>query len=157
MIPSKHSAPRVVITGIGAITPLGLNAADTWQNLVNGTSAIGRISHFDSSSLPVHIAAEVKDFEPTQLIPPKEARRMSRPTQFAVAAAAQAVRDAGLVFPFSDDQATRSGVLIGTAMGGFDKAEQGVKAYARDIRALGLRIRNPGGASGAPRRVWLLA
>jgi 3-oxoacyl-[acyl-carrier-protein] synthase II len=133
MIPSTQSAPRVVITGIGAITPLGLTAADTWQSLVNGTSAIGRISRFDPSSLPVHIAAEVRDFEPAQFIPPKEARRMSRPTQFAVAAAIQAVRDAGLAYPFSDDVAMRSGVLIGTAMGGFDKAEQGVRDYARGL------------------------
>jgi beta-ketoacyl-acyl-carrier-protein synthase II len=123
----------VVITGMGAITPLGHNVADTWENMVAGQPAIGRITRFDPSPLPVHIAAEVKDFEPTRWIPAKDARRMSRPTHFAVAAAEQAVADAGLAIPFSDELGERSGVLLGTAMGGFDKVEQGVKEYVRGL------------------------
>ncbi len=129
----RPDEPRVVITGMGAITPLGHTVADTWGNMVAGQPAIGRITHFDSSPLPVHIAAEIKDFDPTRWIPLKEVRRMSRPTHLAVAAAAQAVEDAGLPAPFADDLGERSGVLLGTAMGGFDKVEQGLKEYARGL------------------------
>ncbi|GAB4436919.1 MAG: beta-ketoacyl-ACP synthase II [Anaerolineae bacterium] len=129
----RPDEPRVVITGMGAITPLGHTVAETWQKMVAGQPAIGRITHFDPSPLPVHIAAEVKEFDPTRWIPAKEGRRMSRPTHFAVAAAQQAVADAGLTAPFPDELGERSGVLLGTAMGGFDKVEQGVREYGRGL------------------------
>jgi 3-oxoacyl-[acyl-carrier-protein] synthase II len=118
---------------MGAITPLGLDVTATWQNMLQGQAAIDHITHFDSSRLPVHIAAEIKNFEPHHFMSAKDARRMSRPTQLAVAAASQAVQSAGLVYPFSQELAERSGVLVGTAMGGFDKVEQGVQEFVRGL------------------------
>ncbi|MCG3212058.1 MAG: 3-oxoacyl-[acyl-carrier-protein] synthase 2 [Anaerolineae bacterium] len=126
-------ASRVVITGIGAITPLGHTVTDTWQNLVAGQSGITRISRFDASALPVQVAAEVKEFEPQRYISAKDVRRMSRASHLALAAAAQAVTDAGLAYPFTGPLAERTGVMLGTAMGGFDKVEQGVKDYGRGL------------------------
>ena len=88
----RNSSPtRVVITGIGAITPVGENVTKTWDNLVNGTSGIDTIAGFNADHLPVRIAAEVKQFDPHQFIPKKAARRMARCSQFAVATAIQAV------------------------------------------------------------------
>jgi beta-ketoacyl-acyl-carrier-protein synthase II len=123
----------VVITGLGAVTPLGLTVADSWANLVAGKSGVDRITHFKSDHLPVNIAAEVKDFDPHQYMPRKEAKRMARASQFAIAAATQAVTDAGLTYPFSEPLAERSGVLLGTTMGGFDKVEEGFKLYLRGL------------------------
>jgi 3-oxoacyl-[acyl-carrier-protein] synthase II len=119
----------VVITGIGAITPLGHTATETWANLVAGVSGIADITLFDASHLPTRFAGEVKDFSPFTYISPKEAKRMARCSHFAIAVALQATADAGLAYPFTDTLAERSGVLIGTAMGGFDKAEEGISDY----------------------------
>jgi beta-ketoacyl-acyl-carrier-protein synthase II len=119
----------VVITGLGAITSIGHSAQDTWASLVRGQSGIDRITLFDDSRLPVHIAAEVKDFNPEPYLSAKEARRMARASHFAIAAAVQAIEDAGLPYPFTNGLAERSGVLLGTSMGGFDRAEQGIKVY----------------------------
>lgn len=127
------SAARVVITGIGAITPLGHTVEDTWQHLVAGQSGLGQISRFNAAALPVRVAAEVKEFDPHRYIPPKDARRMSRASHLALAAATQAVTDAGLAYPFDPHLAERAGVMLGTAMGGFDKVEQGVKEYGRGL------------------------
>lgn len=127
------SSSRVVITGLGAITPLGLNVAETWQNLVDGKSGIGRITRFDASELPVQVAAEVKNFDPHRYLSAKDARRMSRASHLALAAVTEAVDDAGLTFPFTNGLAERTGVMLGTAMGGFDKVEQGVKEYGRGL------------------------
>ena len=131
--PFKNSKSRVVITGLGAITPVGLSAAETWTNLLKGQSGIGAITLCDSSRLPVHIAGEVKEFDPYCYIPRKEARRMARASHFAIAVAQQAVEDAGLPYPFSDTMAERAGVMVGTSMGGFDKAEQGIREYLQGL------------------------
>ncbi len=120
---------RVVITGMGAITALGHTVAETWQNLVQGQSGIDPTTLCDTSLLPVHITGEVKDFDPHHYLNRKDARRMARASYFAIAAAQQAVDDAGLTYPFTDDVAERTGVLLGSTMGGFDKAEQGMKNY----------------------------
>lgn len=120
---------RVVITGAGAITPVGHSAAETWENLVKGKSGIANISLFEASHLPVRFAGEVKNFKPDPYLSPKEAKRMARCSQLAVATTAQAIEDAGLAYPFDDGLAERSGVLLGTAMGGFDKAEDGLRDY----------------------------
>ncbi len=125
----NSSQTRVVITGIGAITPVGENVSKTWDNLVNGTSGVDTITGFNADHLPIRIAAEVKHFDPHQFIRKKEARRMARCSQFAVATAIQAVEDAGLDYPFSEEAAERSGVYLGTGMGGFDKVEDGIKDY----------------------------
>jgi 3-oxoacyl-[acyl-carrier-protein] synthase II len=125
----KSNYHRVVVTGMGAITALGHSVVDTWEKLVEGQSGIDNITLFDVKDFSTRIAGEVKDFDPHQYISPKEARRMARCAHFALVAAIQAVKDAGLSYPFAGELAERSGVLLGTAMGGFDKAEQGLKDY----------------------------
>jgi 3-oxoacyl-[acyl-carrier-protein] synthase II len=107
---------RVVITGLGAVTPLGNDVPTMWEALVAGHSGIGPITRFDASDLGVRIAAEVKDFDPATLFGHREARRNDRFTLFALEAARQAVADAGL--EFDDDLRQTTGVLIGTAIGG---------------------------------------
>jgi len=107
---------RAVVTGIGAVTPVGLTGHETWQNLVAGVSGIRRIESFDPSDLPVQIAGEVRGFEPGRYMDTKAARRMSRFAQFAVAAAVQAAEDAGLVL--SDAERHRAAAAIATGAGG---------------------------------------
>lgn len=107
---------RAVVTGVGAITPIGLTAHEFWKNLSGGVSGVSRITRFDASNLPVQIAAEVKDFEPGNYMDPKEARRMSRFAQLAVAAARLAADDAGLVL--EDGERSRAASAIATGSGG---------------------------------------
>jgi 3-oxoacyl-[acyl-carrier-protein] synthase II len=114
--------PRVVITGIGAITPLGLTVAELWDGLLAGKSGITRITQFDASALPCQIAGEVKGFDPSRYINIKEARRMARCSQMALATAQEAIRDAGLEGGMPDPE--RAAVLIGTAVGGWDKVAE---------------------------------
>jgi len=116
--------PRVVVTGMGAMTPLGHTAVESWQSLLDGRSGIGPITQFDSSGLPVHIAGEVKEFSPKEFMDFKMARRISRASQLAVAAASMALADAGLPDPLPDPE--RAGVLIGTGVGGFEVADREV-------------------------------
>jgi beta-ketoacyl-acyl-carrier-protein synthase II len=129
---------RVVITGIGAITVLGLNALDTWTNLLAGKSGIGRITSFDASHLPVQIAGEVKGFDPLQYVEAKEARRMARCSQFAVASAQEAIENSGLRIG-SDVKHDRVGVVMGTALGGYEMSETGSQEYYK----LGYKRSNP--------------
>jgi len=127
-----HKRPnqdRVVITGLGTINPLGHSVSETWGNLVKGVSGIDYVTAFNRADFPIRFAGEVKGFDPTLYQTAKEARRMARCSQFATATAIQAVEDAGLPRPFPDDLAERCGVLLGTAMGGFEKAEQGLRVY----------------------------
>jgi 3-oxoacyl-[acyl-carrier-protein] synthase II len=124
---------RVVITGIGAITPLGLNVEDTWRGMAEGRSGVDYITQFDASHFPTSFAAEAKNFDPTQYMPRKEARRLARATQFSLAASMQAMADAGLE-PFAElalqnGMAQRSGVLLGTSYGGFSAAEYAIRDY----------------------------
>lgn len=107
---------RAVVTGVGAITPIGLTAHEFWENLVAGVSGAGLTTRFDTTDLPVKIAAEVKDFEPGKYMDAKGARRMSRFAQFAVAAAQLAADDAGLVL--KDDERRRAASAIATGGGG---------------------------------------
>jgi len=118
---------RVVITGMGAITPLGLTVAEFWDGLIHGRSGVGYITQFDASDWPVRIAAEVKDFDPTRYMPRKEARRMGRCTQMALAAAQEAMRDSGLPQPLPDPE--RVGVLIGSTLGAFDEAAKAIEVF----------------------------
>ncbi len=108
--------PRVVVTGMGAITPLGLNVQDTWQALVEGRSGIGRITLFDASAYPTQIAGEVKGFVPSAYMDAREAKRMARFSQFAVAGAKMALEDSGLTV--DESNAEDVGVVMGTAIGG---------------------------------------
>lgn len=116
--------PRIAITGMGVMSPLGHTAAESWQSLLHGRSGIGPITQFDTSGLPVHIAGEVKDFSPKAYMDFKMARRMSRASQLAVAAARMALADAGLPEPLPDPE--RVGVLIGTGVGGFEVGDREV-------------------------------
>ncbi len=137
MIPSKNDRPRVVITGIGSITALGNSTRELWEGLLAGQSGIRRITQFDASNLPCQIAGEIPDFKAEDHIDRKIARRFPRSAQIALAAATQAVDDAG----FSDGMPNpeRSGVVFGTAMGGIDAADEGIKIY----RTQGLSRVNP--------------
>ena len=105
---------RVVVTGLGAVTPLGNDAPSTWQAALAGQSGIDWINSFDASGFPVRIAAEVKDFDPASVVPPKEARRLERNVVLAVAAAQEAVADARL----GGFDPTRVGIVLGSAIGG---------------------------------------
>jgi 3-oxoacyl-[acyl-carrier-protein] synthase II len=104
----------VVVTGLGAVTPLGNDAPSTWRAAVDGRSGIDWIRSFDASEFPVRVAAEVKEFDPAGVVPPKEARRLERNVLFAVAAAREAVGDAGL----NGFDPTRTGIVLGSAIGG---------------------------------------
>jgi 3-oxoacyl-[acyl-carrier-protein] synthase II len=120
-----HQRPRVVVTGIGAITPLGLTTPELWDGLLAGRSGITRITQFDASKLPCQIAGEVKGFDPKNYINPKEARRMARCSQMVLATAQETIRDAGLERGLPDPE--RSAVLLGTAIGGWDRLTQALK------------------------------
>jgi 3-oxoacyl-[acyl-carrier-protein] synthase II len=109
---------RVVITGMGAMTPLGLTLEETWQGLLAGRSGVSSITQFDASESPSRIAGELKGFDPKSYINAKEARRMARCSQVSVAIAQAALADAGLELPLADEE--RVGVLMGTAIGGFE-------------------------------------
>ncbi len=121
---ARAKRTRVVITGLGAITPLGLTPEDFWQGLLNGKSGIDRVTRFDTTTYKTKIAGETKGFEPTQYVDAKDARRMGRATLFALGAARQALNDAGISGDLNDDW--RAGVLLGTALGGF---VEGIEAH----------------------------
>ena len=106
---------RVVITGLGAVTPLGNDVEETWKNLLGGESGAAEITHFDASEFPVHFACELKDFDPAVWIERKQARRMDRFAQMILAAARQAEADSGLDI---EREADRIGASIATGIGG---------------------------------------
>ncbi len=115
------SKRRVVITGLGIVSPIGIGVATTWQNLIAGQSGIGKISHFDASQMASQIAGEVKDFEVTQYLPAKDARRMDRFIHFGLVAGIEAFKDSGL--EVSEQNAERIGVNIGSGIGGLPMIE----------------------------------
>lgn len=107
---------RVVVTGMGCISPVGNNVKETWDSLLAGKSGAGMITHFDASRHKTKFAAEVKGFDATEVFGPREARKMDRFTQFAVAVTIEALEDSGL--KIDDTNRDRIGVLIGTGIGG---------------------------------------
>jgi 3-oxoacyl-[acyl-carrier-protein] synthase II len=109
---------RVVVTGVGAVTALGHDAASTWEGMVAGRSGIGPITQFDTSRVSVRIAAEVKDFDPSGILDRKEVRRTDRYIQFALVSARQALDHAGLPGRLDDATAARTGVIFGSGLGG---------------------------------------
>jgi 3-oxoacyl-[acyl-carrier-protein] synthase II len=117
---SNNGRRRVVITGIGAVTPLGADVETTWSNLVAGKSGAGKITQFDTSGFPVDFGCEVLDFEPTVWIDHKSARRMDRFAQLAVSAARQAEADSGIDI---GAEAERVGAAIATGIGGLKSFE----------------------------------
>jgi 3-oxoacyl-[acyl-carrier-protein] synthase II len=116
---------RVVITGIGIISPLGLDAVTTWNGLINGKSGIDKITLFDASSHATKIAAEVKDFDPNKYIDRKLVRRMDRFTQLAVAASQEALKDAQLVI--DDSNRNDISVMVGSGIGGLTTLSEQLK------------------------------
>jgi len=108
--------PRVVVTGMGALTPVGLDVPSTWDGIVHGRSGIAHVEQFETDDLDVRIAGEVKGFDPTAYLDRKEARRMDRFLQLGLVAAQEAVRDAEL--QVTADNADRVGVLCGSGIGG---------------------------------------
>jgi 3-oxoacyl-[acyl-carrier-protein] synthase II len=116
---------RIVITGIGAVTPLGIGKETYWNSLLSGTSGIGNITLFDPTEFDVKIAAEVKGFDPGDFMDRKESRRMDRFAQFGVAAAMLALKDAE--FTITDENAERVGVLVGSGIGGLQSLEDQIR------------------------------
>lgn len=113
---------KVVITGIGLITPVGVGTEENWQGLLAGRSGIGRITKFDTTSYATRIAGEVKNFDPTRWIPSREAKSMDVFIQYAVAAAAMAMEDSGL--KIEGEFAERVGVFVGAGLGGITTIER---------------------------------
>ena len=121
------SQRRAVITGLGAVTPLGESIPGIWENLLAGRSGVRRITRFDASELPCQIAGEIPDFDPTNYLNKKEARRLARSAQIALAAAINAVEDSGL--PATMPEPERSAVYFGTGIGGLDVFEDSNKVF----------------------------
>jgi len=113
---------RVVITGLGIVSPVGNDIATAWDNIVNGRSGIDRITRFDPSALTTHIAGEVKGFDIAEYIPAKEARQMDTFIHYGLAAGMQAWRDSGL--EVTDANAERIGVIVGSGIGGLPRIEE---------------------------------
>ncbi|MEK4079081.1 MAG: beta-ketoacyl-ACP synthase II [Solibacillus sp.] len=113
---------RVVVTGIGAVTPVGNSAEQAWENVIAGKSGIGPLTRIDTSKFTVSVAAEVKDFNIEEYIEKKEARKMDRFTHYAIAASMMAAKDANLTI--SEEMAPRVGVWIGSGIGGMETHEQ---------------------------------
>jgi 3-oxoacyl-[acyl-carrier-protein] synthase II len=128
---SLNGRRRIVITGIGAVTPLGNDIETTWTNLISGRSGAGPITQFDATGYPVTFACEVKDFDPTQWMDRKQARRMDRFAQLVLAAARQAETDSGLDIAA---EAERIGAAVATGIGGLQSFQD-----CRDV----LRDRGP--------------
>ncbi|AIE59339.1 beta-ketoacyl-ACP synthase II [Bacillus methanolicus] len=118
---------RVVVTGIGAVTPLGNDVDTTWNNIIAGVSGIDLMTRVNRDEYPAKVAAEVKDFNPETFIDKKDARKMDRFTQYAVAASLMAVEDAGLVI--NEENANRIGVWIGSGIGGMETFEQQFETF----------------------------
>ncbi len=134
----RNGRPRVVITGLSVITALG-NVRSMWDSLKNGRSGIRRIETIPVEHVPVKIAAEVRDFDPSGVIEHKEARRMGRASQFAVVAANSAVEDAGFTREELESKGERVGVVIGTTLGPYEQSEQATFKY----KTSGYRRPNP--------------
>lgn len=124
------SQRRVVITGLGTVSPVGIGLEETWESLVNGRSGIADVTLFDASDYDIHVAGEVKGFDATKYMEPKDVRRHDRNTHFAVAATGEALRNAGLL---GDDghvanvDADRFGMVFGTGIGGIGMISEGIR------------------------------
>lgn len=126
---------RVVITGMGAVTPIGTGVEVYWNNLVAGKCGIDRLTHLDVSGLPVQIGGEVRDFDPTKFIPRNQVSKMARFTQFAYAAAGEALADSGVTI---DPQ--RTGLVMGTAMNGVAEICETQEQYTKTGKKISPRF-----------------
>jgi len=118
---------RVVVTGLGMISPVGNDVATAWQNVVAGKSGIGPITHFDASAFPTRIAGEVKGFDPAQYIAPKDVKKMDTFIHYGIAAGAEALKDSGI--EITEANAPRIGVAVGAGIGGIASIERTTLAY----------------------------
>ena len=139
---------RVVITGLGAVTPIGLDAPSTWEAAVAGRSGIGFIETFDASAFPVRIAGEVRGFDPETVASPKDARRMERNVLFAVAAAQEAWAEAAI----EDFDPTRVGIVVGSAIGGLPGIADQHSVLLERGADRGFAVLHPVGARGYGQR-----
>jgi len=121
------SKRRVVVTGLGMVSPVGLNVKDSWQAILAGTSGVAPIEHFDTAALSVKICATVKDFDPTVAIQPKDVKKMDAFIQYGMVAAKEAIEDAGLTI--QEAHADRYGVAIGSGIGGLPMIERSHNIY----------------------------
>jgi 3-oxoacyl-[acyl-carrier-protein] synthase II len=119
------SKRRVVVTGLGVVSPVGIGIADAWKNLLAGVSGVGPITKFDASALPTRIAAEVKGFNAADWMPPKETRRSDTFIHYGIAATKLALQDAG--FTIDDSNAERVGVNVGSGIGGLPMIEDNIR------------------------------
>ncbi|PID65714.1 MAG: beta-ketoacyl-[acyl-carrier-protein] synthase II [Gammaproteobacteria bacterium] len=118
---------RVVITGMGAVTPLANNVKETWQGLLAGQSGIATIAAYDASALPVRFCGEVKNFSTDGVLEPKEARKIDPFIQYAIVAADEAIRDAGI--RIDDSNSERTGIIVGAGIGGLPGITEGHKTF----------------------------
>jgi 3-oxoacyl-[acyl-carrier-protein] synthase II len=124
---------RVVVTGVGVVSPIGIGREAFWQSLISGKCGVGFVTHFDASSYPCKFAAEVKDFKPTDLISPKAARRLSRGTQFGIVSTQKALEDAQIDLHKEDPY--QVGLCFGTSLGPADIYEKfGATFYERGLK-----------------------
>jgi 3-oxoacyl-[acyl-carrier-protein] synthase II len=126
-VASKMVKRRVVVTGLGAVTPLGNDVETTWKNLIAGVSGVGPLTRLNADEYPAKVAAELKDFNIEAFIEKKDARKMDRFTHYAVAAATMAVKDAKL--EINDENAPRVGVWIGSGIGGMETFENQFETF----------------------------
>ena len=126
---------RVVVTGLGAISPLGNTVAETWEGMINGKSGAGPITHFDASKFKTHFACEVKCFDPTTVIDRKEARKCDRYSLLAIGAAKQAIEDAA--FDLEQEDKNRIGVIFAAGIGGIKTFEDEVMGYEKTKDTVG--------------------
>ena len=115
---------RVVVTGIGTVNPIGLNAAETWANARAGVCGIGPITQFDTTNFKVKLAGEVKNFNPEPVIDRRDAKKMARFTQLAVVAAMEAISDSGLTFEHDSPELARYGIIISSGIGSLPTIEE---------------------------------
>lgn len=131
---------RVVVTGLGAVTPIGNTAQETWQNMLAGVSGAAPITHFNAEKFKTQFACEVKDFDVNKYIDRKEARKMDPYCQYALAAAQMAVEDSGMDLETEDKD--RVGVIMGVGIGGMKTYEEEVTSYAKTADTIGPKF-NP--------------
>jgi len=121
------SKRRVVVTGLGLLTPVGNTVEESWKNIVAGKSGIAAITAFDASGFSARISGSVKDFDPTEYITPKDVKKMDTFIHFGIAAGIQALNDSGI--EVTDENADRIGVAIGSGIGGLPSIEKNRDAF----------------------------
>lgn len=119
---------RVVVTGLGTVSPIGNNVPETWENAVNGVSGAGPITHFDAYLFKTQFACEVKNFDPNSCMDRRDVRKVDVDTHFGVASAVEAINDSGLIF--ENEDCNRVGVIFGEGIGGIGALEDEMRAYA---------------------------